>query len=183
MDVILKIKGRVIMFNDNQTNTEAENQNGVVLDYSDSLKNNHEFVLVVFEPNGGELTKQYWMEQVLNNGLKLEKAPNDLRKDPEIVLAAMKNNYKASKFSLLDEDATKALWTEISVEKYISNEVCQISFFNRKGKDNDDPDIKQNCQTISKILSYFSVLDALNFKDVLPDGWNLPDDLDGVLQK
>ena len=108
------------------------------------------------------------MAAVQKSGRALEYASEELRGDPEIVLAAMKEDLAACKFSLLGHEETKALLKEISLEKYVSlGELTGISFFDRIRKEKDSViKINQNQQTLSKIISYFSLRDASIFSEL-----------------
>ena len=105
------------------------------------------------------------MAAVSQGGYALRYASEELRKDPDIVLAAMKNNIKAFKYSLLDKRVIKELYQKISAKEYISKEASKMSIFDTVSK-KDNSMIEQNEETLSKILSYFSVTDASRLSQV-----------------
>ena len=107
------------------------------------------------------------MLAVKENGHELLYANEELRKDREIVLAAMKEDLIACRYSLLGHKETKALLEEISLEKYVSlGELTGISVFDRILKDDSIIVIEQNERTLSKIISYFSLRDASRFSQL-----------------
>ncbi len=107
------------------------------------------------------------LEAVSQDGLALEYTSEELRRNPQIVLAAMKEDLIACRYSLLGHEETKALLKEISLEKYVSpGELKDISVFDRIRKDDSIIVRKQNEQTLSKIISYFSLRDASRFSEL-----------------
>ena len=112
--------------------------------------------------------KRVVLAAVKSTGEALEYASEVLKKDREIVLAAMKEDLIACRYSLLGHEETKALLKEISLEKYVSlGELKGISVFDRIRKEKDSViKINQNQQTLSKIISYFSLRDASTFSEL-----------------
>ena len=79
----------------------------------------------------------------------------------------MKEDLYACRYSLLGHEETKALLKEISLEKYVSpGELKGISVFDRIRKDDSIIVREQNEQTLSKIISYFSLRDASIFSEL-----------------
>ena len=111
--------------------------------------------------------KRVVLAAVKSNGEALEYASEVLKKDREIVLAAMKEDLIACRYSLLGHEETKALLKEISLEKYVSlGELKGISVFDRILKDDSIIVREQNERTLSKIISYFSLRDASTFSEL-----------------
>ena len=141
---------------------------------SEELSKDPEFVLEAVKKNSYVL--QFLSEElrkdpdivlaaVKQDGCALEDASDELRKDPDIVLAAMKNNILAFKYSLLDKGVIKELYQKIPAKEYISKEAHKMSLFDTTSK-KDNSMIEQNEETLSKILSYFSITDASRLSQV-----------------
>ena len=153
----------------------AVEKDGRALRYtSEALRANREVVMAAIKDCG--LALEYASAELRNDpefvmsavkaskyGCALEYASEELRKDPDIVLAAMKKNPKVSKYSLLDKGIIKELYQKIPVQAYISKEAYKMSLFDTISK-RDNSSINQNEKTLSNIMSFLSVPEAVKLK-------------------